>query len=237
MLPAGRVGRPPLKFIGLVHLEGDLRVSASFSISKLPKPQNGQTGRNIIEIYLSRPGGFISIFRNAEVNHNYGYHIHAPNVIGSNDVYERSKTESTSGRLEIKRIGSDLHFSRGYSTGALIEMGKVHFDSLPITQIAFQALAYQTGDGLDVTFDDIEIEADRIVIQHETSQPSLRTLVTAFIMVIVTLLLAGGYFYYRRGERAGADGSVRFGKTMVDERLGKSPDTVASGEVVSEDQV
>jgi len=197
VLPPGRAGRAPLKFLGLVLLEGDFRVSVRYSIAKLPRPPEGQKGRNIVEIYLSRPGGFVSVFRNAEAEDNYGYHVHAPDVIGKNDVYRRSKAGATSGRLEIRRVGTDLHFSRGDPGGSPIEMGTARFDAGPITQVAFQALAYQTTDSLDITFDDIEIEADRIMPLSEAARPARRLWMTLIVLAIVTPLV-GYYFYYRR---------------------------------------
>ena len=45
----------------------------------------------------------------------------------------------------------------------MIDLGSAPFDSLPITGVAFQAIANESTDGLDVRFDRLEIEADRIV--------------------------------------------------------------------------
>jgi hypothetical protein len=176
ILPPGRSGRPPLKFLGFFHLQGNFKVAFSYSIAKLPRPKKG---RNNIEVYLSRPGGFVSFFRNAESNDGYGYHVHDPKTIGEKDIYRRTKAGGTSGRIEIKRVGTDLHFSRGPTDGPLTEMGSVLFDNEPITQVAFQALAFKSTDGIDVAFDErvgepsrwTTLRALRVLRWHEPTRP------------------------------------------------------------------
>ncbi len=65
LLPTGARGRPPLKMAGQFHLEGDFRVMADYAIKRLPHPKKGSY-RNNVEIYLSNPNGFASVFRTAE---------------------------------------------------------------------------------------------------------------------------------------------------------------------------
>ncbi len=162
ILPTGARGRPPLKMAGQFHLEGDFRVAADYAIKKLPHPKKGSY-RNNVEIYLSNPNGFASVFRTAEAADGLGFHVHHPETLGKNDRYQRVKTSVRSGRLEVRRVGDTLHFSAKDDGGKMTDLGSAPYDDLPITEVAFQAIAYESTDGLDVRFDRLEIEADRIV--------------------------------------------------------------------------
>ena len=199
-LPAGGTRRPPLKFTLLGRIEGDFKVSLSYKINSLPKPKSlKEAARNNIEIYLSRPGGFVSVFRNAEDNDAYGYHVHDPNVIGKSDIYRRSKTDVNHGIIEVKRRGTNLSFSRGRLGESPIEFGSVELDGRPFTHLSFQILPYRSPDALDVTFNEVDIEVDRIVMQGDSDSGSSRFGMLSIITSLV-LALAVVYFYFRRSS-------------------------------------
>ena len=199
-LPTGSTRRPPLQFSFLGRIEGDFKVSLSYKIQNLPKPKSlKEAARNNIEIYLGRPGGFVSFFRNAEDNDAYGYHVHDQNLIGKDDIYRRFRTDASLGILEIKRIGTSLYFSRGIPGESLIELGSVELDGRPFTELNFQILAFNSPDSLEVTLNEIDIQADRIVMHAEgDSQSSHIGIMTG--ATIFVLALAVVYFYFRRSS-------------------------------------
>ena len=108
--PADRApGRPPLKMAGQFHLEGNFRVTADYAINKLPHPKQGSY-RNNVEIYLSNPNGFASVFRTAEAADGLGFHVHHPETLGKDDRYHRVKTSVKSGRFEVAPARRHLAF-------------------------------------------------------------------------------------------------------------------------------
>ncbi len=215
ILPTGPKGRPPLKLAGQFHLEGDFRVAADYVITKLPHVKSGSY-RNNVEIFLSNPGGFVSVFRTAEATDGLGFHVHHPESLDKNDRYHRVKTSAKSGRLEVRRVGDTLHFAAGADGGELTDLGSAPFDSLPITEVAFQAIAYESTDGLDVQFDRVEIEADRIIRLLDPP----RTTNSLWAWLAVTLIIATVSAYrLLRGRRSGrvvSAGGICRGFTLIE---------------------
>ncbi len=215
ILPSGPKGRPPLKLAGQFHLEGNFRITAEYAITKLPHVSSGSY-RNNIEIYLSNPSGFVSVFRTAEATDGLGFHVHHPETLGKDDRYHRVKTSAKSGRLEVRRVGDTMHFSASADGGDLADLGSAPFDSLPITEVAFQAIAYESTDGLDVKFDRVEIEADRIIRFFEPPR-STNFLWAWFVGVpIIAAVSAYGLFRWRRSGRVVSTRETGRGFTLIE---------------------
>ena len=203
ILPTGARGRPPLKMAGQFHLEGNFRVAADYAIKKLPHPGKGSY-RNNVEIYLSNPNGFSSVFRTAEAADALGFHVHNPEKAGKNDIYQRVKSSVKSGRIEVRRLGETLHFSATNEAGAMIELGSAPFDGLPITEVAFQAIAYESTDGLDVRFDRLEVEADHIIRLFDSAGSTSFSWAWLATLFIIAVLLGYGLFrWWNSGRKRG----------------------------------
>jgi prepilin-type N-terminal cleavage/methylation domain-containing protein/prepilin-type processing-associated H-X9-DG protein len=216
ILPPGPRGRPPLKFVGQFHLEGDFRVAAVYAITKLPPVKPGSY-RNNIEIYLSNPNGFVSVFRTAETTHGYGFHVHHPATHDkNNDKYYRVPTSVQAGRLEVRRVGETLQISVGPAEGELVELGSAPFDNLPITEVAFQAIAYESTDGLDVRFDQVDIEADRIIRLLDASRSSGRLWGWLVGIALVTIVCVYGTLRWRSTSRLPSAQGARRGFTLIE---------------------
>ncbi|MGC8640283.1 MAG: DUF1559 domain-containing protein [Isosphaeraceae bacterium] len=197
ILPPGARGRPPLKMAGRFHLEGDFRVAADYAIKRLPHPEKGSY-RNNVEIYLSNPNGFASVFRTAEAADALGFHVHNPEKIGKNDIYHRLKSSVKSGRLEVRRIGETLYFSATNEASKTIELGSAPFDDLAITEVAFQAIAYESTDGLDVRFDRLEVEADHIVRLFDSTASTGFSWVWFAAVPIIAVVCGYGLLRWRK---------------------------------------
>ncbi len=157
--PPGELDRPPLLFLGRFRLEGDFEVTAQFTIKKLPRPKTKQ-GSNRIAISLEGPDRSASLFRAAAAEGDgYGYETDGAQAESEKRFV---RTRATTGRLCARRRGTTLTFWRSEAGGSLEQIGSASFDSGPISEVAFLADALNSGDGLDVRFDRIEILADRI---------------------------------------------------------------------------
>ena len=215
ILPTGARGRPPLKMAGQFHLEGNFRVAADFAINKLPTPKQGSYRSNV-EIFLSNSNGFASVFRTAEATDGLGFHVHHPEKVGKDDRYQRVRTAVRSGRLEVRRLGEALHFSAANEAGDMIDLGSAPFDSLPITEVAFQAIAYESTDGLDVRFDRLEIEADHIVRLFDSPGNGGYLWVWIAALSIIVVALGYGLVRWRKsGSIVPARGGSR-GFTLIE---------------------
>ena len=198
VLPIGGRNRPPLKFAGQFRLEGDFRITLSYSIVKLPRPRP-PSNRNNIEIFISNAGGFASLFRNAESTQGVGFHVHHPS--GSKaDTYRRQPTAANEGQIQMWREGTILHFMAGGKDGPLSEIGTAPFDADPIADVAVHVLAYESVDALDVTLRSLDIEADRIIRVREPAR-SDGTWWAWFVASSVAGSLVGLVVWRRRSSR------------------------------------
>ena len=172
-LPSGRVGRPPLKIAVLVHVVGDFEVVAQYATAKLPHPTTN-IGSNNVEIAISSPDGFATCFRSNEAgSRGDGYGFYLDYADQRDSVFQHFPTTATAGQLAIRRTGNKLTFLQGDVRGSFVELGSLVFGSRPITEVALQALANRTTDGLDVRFERLEIRADKILRLHEPYKPGL----------------------------------------------------------------
>ena len=163
--PPGERDRPPLQFLGRFRLEGDFEITAQFAIRRLPRPKTKQ-GSNRIAIFLDGPVQSASLFRAANPDGDgYGYEIYNTQAESETRFVP---SRSTTGRLGVLRRGTTMTFWRSEDGGPLKQIGSAEFDSGPITEVAILADALNSGDGLDVRFDRIEIHADRIIRRGST---------------------------------------------------------------------
>jgi len=193
ILPAGTLGRPPLKILAQVHLKDDFEITTQYKIASLPHP-TAKSGSNNVEIAISGSDGFVSCFRNNEAGargDGYGFYVDYSDQRGS--LFRHFPTTATRGLLGLKRIGKTLHFSSGEVGGELAELGSCEFGRAPITEVVFQALANGTTDGLDVWFERVEVRANKIVRLHRPPSEGFRWWVWGIVagVAIIVVVWAG----------------------------------------------
>ena len=84
-LPKGQPSRGPVRFHGLMHLEGDFEIVADFEIIRLPRPAEPPAGgavkdpTNNIEIFLYAPDVMVTVFRDHRPSgEGWGFYAHSP---------------------------------------------------------------------------------------------------------------------------------------------------------------
>jgi hypothetical protein len=164
VLPKGPKNRRPAQFLSLFGLEGDFEIEAGFKAAKLPRPSQ-DAASNRVEVRVSGSDRSASVYRRANATADeFGYSVQNP--FGGGDVEKNVPAKALSGRLKVRRVGSTLSFWRAEAEGPIVELGSVDFGSGPIVEVSLQVDAQGTTDGLDVTFEQVAIQADRI-IRHE----------------------------------------------------------------------
>ncbi len=85
-LPKGQPSRGPLRFHGLMHLEGDFEIVADFEIDRLPACSASGRQRdcvkdptNNIEIFMYAPDVMVTVFRDHRPSgEGWGFYAHSP---------------------------------------------------------------------------------------------------------------------------------------------------------------
>jgi prepilin-type N-terminal cleavage/methylation domain-containing protein len=209
--PAGKIGRPPVKFLGLFRIEGDFEITTGYTINLLPRPKapaaggKAPEGSNNLEILLRTPSQMATIFRSNRTGRDtYGYYVQKAD--GSGDLQNVSTTQK-SGRLGVRRAGPKLTFLRGDVSGPMEEIGSADFSVEPISEFAMQVIALHSADAIDVEFDHLKIQADKIVRLQSPYDPGWNTL--TWVLMLHLLALAVGVILWRRcAGRPGRDEAV-----------------------------
>ena len=171
-VPKGKADRGPLRFVGLMRLEGDFEIVADFTILRLSRPAEPPKGAavkdpsNNVEIFLNAPERMVTVFRDHRpFGEGWGFYANSPE--GGSTLRNFPATGKKSGRLAVRRLGDDLTFFCSEADGALVEMGTVKFSAVPIVELGLQALALRSPDAIDVRFERLSVKADKIVRLHE----------------------------------------------------------------------
>ena len=166
-VPKGQPSRGPLRFHGLMHLEGDFEIIADFEIISLPRPAEPpakatvKDPTNNVEIFLYAQDVMVTVFRDHRPSgEGWGFFARSPE--GGATLRHFSAT-GKSGRLGVRRVGNQLTFLHSGVNGTLVEMGTVTFSTEPIADLGLQALALRSPDAIDVRFERLSIKADKIV--------------------------------------------------------------------------
>jgi prepilin-type N-terminal cleavage/methylation domain-containing protein/prepilin-type processing-associated H-X9-DG protein len=167
----GKPARGPLRFQGLMRLEGDFHIVTDFTLIRLPKPaEPPATGpikdpSNNVEIFLNAPECMVTVFRDHKpAGEGWGFYAQSPE---GGSTLRRFPATGKSGRLGVSRAGNQLTFLRSEPDGTLVAMGTVKFSTAPIVELGLQALALRSPDAIDVRFERLSIEADKIVRLHQ----------------------------------------------------------------------
>ncbi len=166
-VPKGQPSRGPLRFRGLMHLEGDFEIVADFEIISLPRPAEPppkgtvKDPTNNIEIFLYAPEVMVTVFRDHRPSgEGWGFYARSPE---GGSTLRHFPATGKSGRLGVRRSGNQLTFLHSGVDETLVEMGTVTFSTEPITELGLQALALRSPDAIDVRFERLSIKADKIV--------------------------------------------------------------------------
>ena len=113
-VPKGQPSRGPLRFQGLMHLEGDFEIVADFEIIRLPRPAEPPAGgtvkdpTNNIEIFLYAPDVMVTVFRDHRPSgEGWGFYAHSPE---GGSTLRHFPATGKSGRLGVRRVGRPAHF-------------------------------------------------------------------------------------------------------------------------------
>jgi prepilin-type N-terminal cleavage/methylation domain-containing protein len=166
-VPKGQPSRGPLRFRGLMHLEGDFEIVTDFEIISLPQPAEPppkatvQDPTNNIEIFMHAPDVMVTVFRdNRPSGEGWGFYAHSPE---GGSTLRHFPATGKSGRLGVRRAGNQLTFLHSGVDDTLVEMETVTFSTEPIAELGLQALALRSPDAIDVRFNRLSIKADKIV--------------------------------------------------------------------------
>jgi len=170
-VPKGPTSRGPLRFRGLMHLEGDFEIVADFEIIRLPRPAEPPAGgtvkdpTNNIEIFLYAPERMVTVFRDHRPSgEGWGFYARSPE---GGSTLRHFPATGKSGRLGVRRSGEELTFLHSGPDGSLVEMETVKFGTEPIADLGLQALALRSTDAIDCRFERLSVKADKIVRLHE----------------------------------------------------------------------
>ncbi|MFI5455668.1 MAG: DUF1559 domain-containing protein [Isosphaerales bacterium] len=203
-VPKGQTSRGPLRFKGLMHLEGDFEIVADFEIIRLPRPNEPPAGATVkdptnnIEIFLYAPGCMVTVFRDHRPSgEGWGFYAQSPE---GGSTLRHFPATGKSGRLGVSRSGDQLAFLRSEADGTLVEMGTVKFSTVPIADLGLQALALRSPDAIDVRFERLSVKADKIVRLHEPPSTgwgggtwlTLAAVVAVFISALAAWRLRSG---------------------------------------------
>ncbi len=166
-VPKGPTSRGPLRFRGLMHLEGDFEIVTDFEIIRLPRPAEPLAGATVkdptnnIEIFLYAPEVMVTVFRDHRPSgEGWGFYARSPQ---GGSTLRHFPASGKSGRLGVRRSGEDLTFLHSGPDGSLVEMETVKFGTEPIAELGLQALALRSTDAIDCRFNRLSIKADKIV--------------------------------------------------------------------------
>lgn len=165
-IPKGPVDRPPIKYTSRFDLEGDFEVVADYVVGVLPAPRvpagkDVGAASNNIELVISGPGGWATVNRRSTHDGEvWGYYAE---VGGRASPSKGWPGEGKAGRLAVRRAGDQLVFLRGIEAGPLEELGAIDFFREPVTEVSLQVNAWNSTDGVEVSFPGVRIKADRII--------------------------------------------------------------------------
>jgi prepilin-type N-terminal cleavage/methylation domain-containing protein len=169
-VPKGKADRGPLRFQALMRLEGDFEVVADFALLRLPRPGTPAPDSKIkdpsnnVEIFLNAPDRVVTVFRDHQPSgEGWGFFARSPEGGVTYQRFPATAPGMKIGRLGVRRTSDSLTFLRSEMGGPLIEMGTARFCAEPITGFGLQALALRSPDAIDVRFDRIAIQADKLV--------------------------------------------------------------------------
>lgn len=171
-IPPGPDMRPLMGLIGRFGLEGNFDVRVDYLIRSLPKPDREWVN---LSIFVSGPDGMAAISRTNDAGSGHGYSRWFRPTAGviTAPMTTNIPTDDKAGTLRLERVGKELQFHAGGRGGPLHRIGAVEFGDRPIETLSFQVLPQPLKSSIDVEFDNISVQAERIIGQ--TFKPPSRS--------------------------------------------------------------
>jgi hypothetical protein len=191
LVPRGSAGRVPEEIQSLAKIEGDFDIRADYGLVSLPKVKAGEIK---VEIGVVGPEGAAVVFRSIhhKEGETYGLWFHAQEQGDAPPVFLLSRTTDRAGTMRLQRSGEELI---GYAAGPgedFRELGRASFGDGPVHTLLFRGAAPATDSDTEVTFANVEIQADRIIV------PGLPARAWPWLVGLAVPAAALGVFLYRR---------------------------------------
>jgi hypothetical protein len=198
VIPRGPDGRPPVGIQSRFQIEGDFDVRVGYGLVSVPAIKTGD-----IRVHLGAHGpgiaGTMAHFIQPRGPHQQVFWRRPDKEQGIPAVRIASPTRERSGSMRLQRLGEELI---GYVAGPgeeFRELGRTSFGTGPITTFMLSASFPATDSNLEITYDNVEIQADRITLLTPGSGPR-RWLWPAGIAVYVAVAFVA-YWRFRRAKR------------------------------------
>jgi hypothetical protein len=189
LVPPGPGGRSPVAMQAQFRIEGDFAIRADYAIASLRKPEKEWIN---IEIFIEGSDGRAAVIRSNHAKEGSGYSLwyEPASAQKADGAWKQVAAEDASGSLCLERTADRLRFQiAGPADQELRELGSVAFGKEAITGLAFRVVVPETRFPVEVSFDSIRVEADRLVEPPRPSGSMFGR--AAWFWAIVLLLIAG----------------------------------------------
>jgi hypothetical protein len=185
-VPAGGAARPAHGIQSLAQIEGDFTLRADYSIASWPTPDKDWIN---VEIFIEGADGSASVMRTNHSQEGSGYALWCEPRQGDG-AWKQVPTGDLKGTLSLQRKGDQLLFRvAGPADATPRDLGAVAFGTEPLTGVYFRLVVPETDSPVEVGFDNIAIEADRLIEPPRPSESSVRR--RLWLGALLPLLLAG----------------------------------------------
>jgi hypothetical protein len=200
VIPRGPDGRPPVGVQSRFQIDGDFDVRVDYGLVSVPAIKTGD-----IRVHLSVHGpgiaGAMAHFIQPWGPHQQVFWRWRDKERGLSDVWIASRTTERSGSMRLHRLGEDLIGYVAGPGGEFRELGRTSFGNGSITSFMLSAAFPATDGNLEITYDNVEIQADRITLLTPGSRHR-RWLWPAGIALSVAVAAAAWYWRFHRAKRA-----------------------------------
>ncbi len=199
LIPPGPEGRAPAVFEAAFRVEGDFDIRCDYTLIEFPSPAREWLNA---EIFVEGPDGAAAVIRTDHSQEGSGYTMWfepAPER-EARGAWRQVATSDQVGKLRLERTGGQLDFQvAGPGEVDFRTLGRVPFGTGPITKLAFRVVAPELNAPVEVLFDNIQIEADRLI---EPTRPNASRWGLLGRSVAIFVLLAGAAaIWYRLSRR------------------------------------
>jgi hypothetical protein len=198
VIPPGSANRPPAGLQGKFKIEGDFEIRMDYLARSLPRPQKDWSN---VEIEIEGGGGAAAVIRTHHSKEGQGYTLWFGPSKGSGKAgkWKQIPTNASAGTLRLERSGGLLRYWVADQGQEPRKLGEVDYGTDPVDRVNIRVTAPASRSATDVTFDNIEVKADRIVGPSATAKPLLRRWETwVAALVVFSSLGALGYRAMRR---------------------------------------
>lgn len=167
----GGADRLPMTFRCNFRLEGDFEIRCRYKIGDLPRPA-AEFSRNALGIRVMSEATYAKVFRAHEPREPEevrGYGVQELLARPNRMPMQFDRVEPAfgdEGSLALRRTGSTIVFLAADGFAPLVEIGRIAYPAGP-AEIELQVTNERSSEGSDVTFEDVAISADKIVLEDK----------------------------------------------------------------------